>query len=50
MDAAGGDSHQGAELEQLQPDGRAGRGRELGMREADPAQRAHQHVGGRGEP
>ncbi len=41
---------QGADFQQLQPDGGAGGMRELGVGKADAAQRAEQHVGHRGEP
>ncbi len=39
---------QGADFQQLQPDGGAGGMRELGVGKADAAQRAEQHVGHRG--
>jgi hypothetical protein len=38
------DAHEGADLQQLQPDRAAGGLGELGMNKPDPAQRAEQHI------
>ena len=39
-----------ADLQELEPDGGAGRNGELRVPQADPAQRREQHVGKGGEP
>ena len=50
FDAADRDADLGADFEELGADRAAGGGCEPGMGEADPAQRAHQHIGERREP
>lgn len=44
FDAADADAHECADLEQLEPNGAAGRPRELGIVETDAAQGSHQDV------
>src|SRR5512132_518057 len=44
LDATDGDGDAGAEFEQLQADGAAGRLRQLGVRQTDPAQGLEQDV------
>jgi hypothetical protein len=44
------DAHQSAEFQQLQPDRAAGGVGELGVRQADAAERVDQHIGNRGKP
>ena len=43
-------THLGADLQELEPDGAAGRGRELGVAQAGAAQRVEQDIGERREP
>src|SRR5512132_3313305 len=50
VDAADREADLGADFEELRADRAAGGGREPGMGQADPAQRAYQHVGERREP
>src|SRR5690625_3112772 len=50
LDAAHRGFDPGADLEQLQPQGSAGGGRKLGVRQADPAEGAEQDVGQGREP
>ena len=49
-DPAHADPDQGPDLQQPEPERAAGGSGELRVRQADPAQRAHQHVGERREP
>src|SRR6476659_7061018 len=50
LDAAHAGPDLGADLQELQADGAAGGGGELGVAQADAPQRFHQHVGEGGEP
>ena len=50
LDAAHAFAHLGADLQELEPDGAAGGGRELGVAQTDAAQRREQHIGEGREP
>ena len=50
LDPAHAHSHLGTDLQELEPDGAAGRAGELGVAEPDPAQRVEEDVGEGREP
>jgi hypothetical protein len=50
LDPAHAEPHLSADLQELEPDGAAGRGGELGLPKPDPAQRVQQDVGEEANP